>query len=116
MNRVMMSANTLKELEKMFLTLPISYGVSVNVAYYGNDLSKIQTNWNSEYYQDSEENGHSADYVFPVSWSYEIAPNANSSTRNVVSKHCIIPKSISKRIAYTLPSYYADEYLSHFNQ
>jgi hypothetical protein len=80
------------------------------VAYCKDDKSKIETTWNAEYKKDSKTN----EPIMPVcsiSWNFEIAPNANSDTENLVSKCCIVPKAFA-----ATDSFYKAEFLTHFNQ
>lgn len=84
----MFSARSLEEFEDIILNNPISYGVSLNVGYCGNDASLLESDWLREY-----KNENSSDKkvpAFPCLFNYELAPNQNDPNKSLVSKHCII--------------------------
>lgn len=77
-------------------------------------MSKIESKWNSEF---KDQESLTSELIFPCSWIYEIAPNKEDDSKNIVSKRCIISKE--NAIKYNLDltcGYFATEFLSHFNQ
>lgn len=106
----MLSAKNLKELEKILLTVPCSYGFCMNIGYVGDDQRCIETDWNSEFFG---ENTNNFDQIVPHLFNYEIAPDENSG--NKVSKHCVIsPKMLSS--VNNEHNFYTSQYYYHFNQ
>ncbi|RNA13957.1 acyl-coenzyme A:6-aminopenicillanic-acid-acyltransferase 40 kDa form-like, partial [Brachionus plicatilis] len=109
LNRLMLSAKNLKELEKILLTVPCSYGFCMNIGYVGDDQRCIETDWNSEFFG---ENTNNFDQIVPHLFNYEIAPDENSG--NKVSKHCVIsPKMLSS--VNNENNFYTSQYYYHFN-
>lgn len=90
------------------------YFSSVNVACKTTNLTILKTNWNNEYKtQESLIN----EILSPISWSYEIAADCSDTTKNIVSKHCIIPLEVARKHNIDLNcSYFSTNYLAHFNQ
>lgn len=106
----MLSVKCLKELEKIFLTVPCSYGFCINIGYAGVDTQVIESDWNSEYFDEAKIN---LNQIKPHFFSYEIAPDENSG--NKVSKHCIIsPKMFSS--VKNDHNFFTSQYYYHFNQ
>ncbi|CAF0950532.1 unnamed protein product [Brachionus calyciflorus] len=111
LNRLMLSARNLRDLEDIFLNVPVSYGISLNIGFFGDDQSLIESEWNSEYYEKSsrEKNNNVIAHIF----NYEIVPNIESNN-NIVSKHCIIsPKDFSN--IKNEDNFYTERYYYHFN-
>ena len=88
----------------------------MNVGCCTKDLSKIKTDWNSEYKNNISSQSEDNQDIYPISWNYEIAPNIEKNAKlNVVSKHCILSEKNFKNVSNT-DSYYSLNYLCHFNQ
>ena len=62
--------------------------LSINVGFFGEDKTLLNSDWNSEYNTDKSTLNN--ENIFPISFYYEIAPNEKS---NIVSKHCVIGKN-----------------------
>ena len=85
----MLSATNLKDLEELLLFNPISYCVSLNVGYFGNDLDQLKTDWTTEYFDDTIRNLKKSDQIARL-FNYELSPNESNSNMSLISKHCII--------------------------
>ena len=83
--------------------------LSLNLGYYGENWSVLETEWNCEY---AEEKQNTIENLKPIMWNYELAPNLESNMTTKVSKHCII----SAHQVSELSSYYSKDYYYHFNQ
>ena len=79
----MMSSKSLKDFENKILFTPIAYGVSINLGFCGDDLSLLNSDWQSEF---KSEDANLSSTNQRLSFNYEIVPS--NSNLNVVSKHC----------------------------
>lgn len=110
LNRLILSAKNLKELENIFQTVPCSYGFCMNIGYAGDDTKNLESDWNSEFFDVKSKNLR---HITPHLFNYEIAPNENS--QNTVSKHCIVsPKMLTG--VNNEDNFFTSTYYYHFNQ
>lgn len=86
----MFSSRSLQEFEDLILNNPISYGVSLNLGFCGEDKALLLSDWLSEFKDDRAEIDQK---VFPLLYNYELVPNQSDSKKSLVSKHCIINKT-----------------------
>jgi len=85
----------------------------LNVGYFGEDKNALKTHWNSEYFEHRKEEKQR--FLFPIMFNYEIAPNPNSSSVNIVSKHCVLsPKEYED--VENPSNFYSCRFYYHFNQ
>lgn len=83
----MFSARNLQQFEDLILYNPISYGVSLNLGFCGDDKALLLSDWLSEYKDDKAGIDQK---VFPLLYNYELVPNQSDPNKSLVSKHCII--------------------------
>ncbi|CAF1103708.1 unnamed protein product [Brachionus calyciflorus] len=108
-SRAMLSAKNLRNLEDILLNTPIAFGFCLNLGYFGENMSLLETEWNSEYFT-PHENINSKNNIKPIMWNYELAPNLESNKTSKVSKHCIVSSSEDN-----LSDFYSLDYCYHFN-
>jgi hypothetical protein len=87
-----------------------SFQSSLNVGYFGDDLKKLESKWNSEYFKSEKEPIKASECVL---FNYELAPNQSSNRTSLVSKHCIAC-SIDQELKDK--EFYSTKYYYHFNQ
>ena len=83
----------------------------MNIGYCGSDSTALATKWNCEY-------GATSKFKVRVNatlWNYELAPNAEASSENIVSKHCIVSSDDLKSLNNS-GGFYSDTFYYHFNQ
>lgn len=87
----------------------IYFFLSLNVGYFGGDSAKLKTTWNTEYFniQNKEIFSSNCEIMF----NYEIAPNLESSSVSLISKHCVISNDKVEDSSFVSEYYYY-----HFNQ
>lgn len=87
----------------------------MNVGYFGEDRDGLRTNWNSEYFEQNKEELQPTQLPFPIMLNYEIAPNPNSSSVNIVSKHCVLSPHQYEDVDNS-NNFYSSRFYYHFNQ
>ena len=107
----MLSAKSLQDFENLILYNPISYGVSLNVGFFGDDLNLLNSNWLNEYKNESAvETLH-----FGSSFNYEIAPNKSDSNKSLVSKHCVVSSHFFQSNESLSESFFTRNFYYHVN-
>jgi hypothetical protein len=107
----MLAAKSLQEFEDLILNNPISYGVSLNVGFFGDDDDLLNSNWLNEYNDKSS----IEKLKFGSSFNYEIAPNKSDSNKSIVSKHCIVSNHCFQSNESVSESFFTKGFYYHVN-